>query len=101
MRSTTVHREPGMRCYLEPLIGLRALRSILVRDCSHRARWVEIDRADYRPNRMVAFPSGLLHSASRHFGRSLGQGRIDQNFRVDPLRKLKGFPAPYLREVRR
>jgi hypothetical protein len=47
-----------------------------------RKKWVEIDRIGYRFNRMVAYPSGVLHSASSHFGSSLQDGRIYQTFRL-------------------
>ncbi|HXC54951.1 MAG TPA: DUF6445 family protein [Rhizomicrobium sp.] len=61
---------------------LRKLRERLERDSERRARWEEIDRAGYKYNRMVAYPSGMLHSATRHYGGSLGEGRIYQTFRV-------------------
>lgn len=60
----------------------RELADLLHRDSRHRARWVEIDRIGYRPNRIVAYPSGMLHSATRHHGGSLGDGRVYQTFRV-------------------
>jgi hypothetical protein len=31
---------------------------------------------------MVAYPSGMLHSASRHYGSNLRDGRIYQTFRI-------------------
>lgn len=58
------------------------LRDRLERDSGKRDRWDEVDRAGYRYNRMVAYPSGMLHSASRHFGSNLTSGRIYQTFRV-------------------
>lgn len=58
------------------------LRELLVRDTCRRERWIEIDRVGYRPNRLVAYPSGLLHSATHHWGSSLGQGRLYQTFRL-------------------
>jgi Family of unknown function (DUF6445) len=57
------------------------LRAVLERDSCRRERWVEIDRIGYRPNRLVAYPSGALHSATRHFGSSLANGRLYQTFR--------------------
>jgi hypothetical protein len=62
-----------------PLAGLRAR---LERDSRRRERWIEIDRIGYRPNRLVAYPSGVLHSATRHYGGSLADGRLYQTFRV-------------------
>lgn len=58
------------------------LRERLERDLNDRKKWVEIDRVGYRYNRMVAYTSGTLHSASRHFGSNLAAGRIYQTFRV-------------------
>jgi hypothetical protein len=58
------------------------LVDILERDSRLRSRWVEVDRIGYGFNRMVAFPSGVLHSASRHHGASIAGGRLFQTFRV-------------------
>jgi len=52
------------------------------RDSRRRERWIEIDRIGYRFNRMVAYPSGALHSATRHLGASLANGRVYQTFRI-------------------
>jgi hypothetical protein len=60
---------------------LTKLRERMVRDSERRDRWIEIDRAGYRYNRMVAYASGMFHSASRHFGADLGGGRIYQTYR--------------------
>ncbi|MCA0176182.1 MAG: DUF6445 family protein [Proteobacteria bacterium] len=76
------------------------LRALLVRDYRRRERWVEIDRVGYRTNRLVAYPSGLLHSATHHWGGSLGQGRLYQTFRVGVAKAANGparpgvFPRP-------
>lgn len=61
---------------------LTKLRDRLERDSERRACWEEIDRAGYRYNRMVAYPSGVLHSATRHYGGSLALGRVYQTFRL-------------------
>ena len=58
------------------------LRRVLERDAGRRERWIEIDRIGYRPNRLVAYPSGVLHSATRHFGGNTADGRLYQTFRV-------------------
>lgn len=58
------------------------LRDRLERDSEKREHWEEVNRAGYMYNRMVAYPSGMLHSASRHFGSNLQSGRIYQTFRV-------------------
>lgn len=61
---------------------LAELRAQLERDAYRRERWIEVDRAGYRFNRLVAYPSGVLHSATRHWGRSAADGRLYQTFRV-------------------
>jgi hypothetical protein len=57
---------------------LAELRDVLERDARRRVRWIELDRIGYRANRLVAYPSGALHSATRHFGGSLTEGRVYQ-----------------------
>lgn len=47
-----------------------------------RSKWIETDRVGYRFNRMVAYPSGALHSATRHYGGHLKNGRLYQTFRI-------------------
>ncbi len=61
---------------------LGALRDRLERASERRVCWTEIDRAGYHYNRMVAYPSGVLHSATHHFGGSVEHGRVYQTFRV-------------------
>jgi Family of unknown function (DUF6445) len=61
---------------------LTKLRDRLERDSENRRLWTEIDRAGYRYNRLVAYPSGLLHSATRHYGSNLQNGRLYQTFRI-------------------
>jgi hypothetical protein len=56
------------------------LEAILERDSCDLRRWREIDRVGNRYNRAVAYPAGLLHSASRHFGGAFATGRIYQSF---------------------
>jgi hypothetical protein len=56
------------------------LERILERDCRTRSRWIEIDRVGNVFNRAVMFPGGFYHSATRHFGSSLRDGRIYQSF---------------------
>lgn len=60
---------------------LAKLRDVLERDSTDWSKWIELDRAGYEYNRLVAYPSGMLHSASRHFGASLTEGRLYQAFR--------------------
>jgi hypothetical protein len=61
-------------------IGLKELRQILERDAYNPKRWKEIDRVGNVYNRAVMFPSGLLHSASKHFGSHPMAGRLYQSF---------------------
>jgi hypothetical protein len=61
---------------------LARLRRQLERDTTTRERWVEIDRVGYRYNRMVAYPSAVFHSATKHYGRSVEGGRLYQTFRI-------------------
>jgi hypothetical protein len=63
-------------------IKLSDLRDKLERESKLRNKWIETDRIGYRYNRMVAYPSGALHSATRHFGGTLATGRLYQTFRV-------------------
>jgi hypothetical protein len=51
-------------------------------DSTKRSKWIEIDRIGNKMNRMVAYPSGALHSATRHFGSSIKNGRLYQTFRI-------------------
>jgi hypothetical protein len=59
---------------------VKKLLAILERDARSRSRWTEIDRVGNVFNRAVMFPGGFYHSASRHFGSGLGDGRIYQSF---------------------
>jgi hypothetical protein len=58
------------------------LKNKLEYESKDRTKWIEIDRAGYRFNRMVAYPSGVFHSASNHYGGNLKNGRIYQTFRI-------------------
>jgi hypothetical protein len=61
---------------------LKALNRRLEKDAESREKWLEIDRVGYKYNRMIAFTSGMLHSASRHYGHNLQDGRVYQTFRI-------------------
>lgn len=80
------HRETGLVKPPTPSDAKRLGRSvaelsaILDRDSKIRSRWIEIDRVGNVFNRAVMFPGGFLHSASRHFGSGLEDGRIYQSF---------------------
>jgi hypothetical protein len=81
-RATGLVNAPMQRDARRLNTTLTALRDRLETDSERRSRWIEIDRAGYRFNRMVAYASGMLHSASRHYGSNLGDGRIYQTFRL-------------------
>ncbi len=61
---------------------LTDVRNQLETDSKDRSKWIEIDRVGNIFNRMVAYPSGALHSATNHFGGDLKNGRIYQTFRI-------------------
>ena len=63
-------------------IPLQTLRDLMDEDATHRACWLETDRIGYQFNRMIAFPSGRFHSATRHHGRSMQDGRLFQTYRL-------------------
>ncbi len=58
------------------------LKNQLENESKNRSKWIEIDRAGYLSNRMVAYPSGAFHSATKHYGGNLKDGRIYQTFRI-------------------
>src|SRR5258708_4539159 len=66
-------------------IPLKDLKLILENESQIRSRWREIDRVSNFYNRAVMFPSGLFHSASRHFGSNFLNGRLYQSFHF-PIR---------------
>lgn len=61
---------------------LEDLREVFERESKKRDKWIETDRVGYRFNRIVAYPSGVLHSASKHYGGHLRNGRLYQTFRI-------------------
>jgi hypothetical protein len=63
-------------------MSLWDLREQFERESKKREKWIETDRVGYRFNRMVAYPSGVLHSASKHYGGTLANGRLYQTFRI-------------------
>jgi hypothetical protein len=60
--------------------SLKTLEQKLLDDSRSAKSWIEIDRIGNVFNRAVMFPSGLLHSATRHFGYSRHTGRLYQTF---------------------
>jgi hypothetical protein len=81
-RATGLVNAPTQRDARRLKTTLTKLRDRLEVDSEKRQKWIEIDRAGYRFNRMVAYASGMLHSASRHYGSTLRDGRIYQTFRI-------------------
>ena len=63
-------------------LNLSKLVNRFEEESKDRSKWEEIDRIGYRFNRMVAYPSGALHSATNHFGSSMADVRIYQTFRI-------------------
>jgi hypothetical protein len=61
---------------------IEELRELFEVDSRKREKWIETDRVGYRYNRMIAYPSGVLHSATKHYGGTLRNGRIYQTFRI-------------------
>ncbi|MBP6575054.1 MAG: hypothetical protein KA230_11425 [Flavobacteriales bacterium] len=61
---------------------LSDLWGLFEKDSRDRSKWVEIDRAGYRANRMVAYPSGAMHSATNHHGGNIHNVRLYQTFRI-------------------
>ncbi len=60
--------------------SVEELKAVIERDGRKRQSWIEIDRIGNVYNRAVMFPAGLFHSATRHFGDSLSNGRLYQSF---------------------
>jgi hypothetical protein len=58
------------------------LKELLEDDSKKRSKWIEIDRIGNKFNRLVAYPSGAFHSATKHYGSSFEDGRIYQTFRI-------------------
>lgn len=61
---------------------LGELQERFERESKTRNKWTEIDRIGYRFNRMVAYPSGVLHSATNHHGGTINDVRLYQTFRI-------------------
>lgn len=83
-----MHKQTGLTDPATPADARRlkmkhsVLKELLETESKQRDKWVEIDRAGNRFNRMVAYPSGVLHSATQHYGSDMGNGRIYQTFRI-------------------
>ncbi len=86
--SLWMHRQTGL---CDPVMASDArrlgvklidLRQRLEWESKKRDKWIETDRVGYKFNRLVAYPSGVFHSATRHFGDNNANGRLYQTFRV-------------------
>lgn len=55
-------------------IKLKHLQEQLEKESKQKDKWLEIDRIGYRFNRMLAFPSGVFHSATKHYGKNNANG---------------------------
>lgn len=62
-------------------VSVAELNRVLERDGQRPHRWRELDRVGNVYNRAVFYLSGMLHSATRHFGGGLRDGRVYQTFR--------------------
>jgi len=86
--SLWMHKQTGLKNPAMPAdarrlaMKLSALKNQLEWESKDRSKWIEIDRAGYGFNRMVAYPSGIFHSATNHYGGNLKNGRIYQTFRI-------------------
>lgn len=86
--SLWMHKQTGLTDPVMPADAKRLKRKIssireqLERETKLREKWTEIDRIGYRFNRMVAYPSGIFHSATNHYGSSNNEGRLYQTFRI-------------------
>ena len=86
--SLWMHKQTGLIDPVTPAAARRLkikfqdLKNQLEDECVDRNKWIEIDRIGYRFNRMVAYPSGIFHSATNHYGGTLNTGRIYQTFRI-------------------
>lgn len=86
--SLWMHKQTGLKNPAMPAdarrlaMKLSDLKNQLEWESKNRSKWIEIDRAGYVFNRMVAYPSGIFHSATNHYGGNLKNGRIYQTFRI-------------------
>jgi hypothetical protein len=79
-RETGLTAKPRKRDALRLGLNFEELKQTIERDGWNRRLWIEIDRIGNVYNRAVMFPAGLFHSATRHFGHDLSDGRLYQSF---------------------
>lgn len=81
-KRTGLGSAPTARAARRLRMKLADLWDLFEKDSRDRSKWIEVDRAGYRANRMVAYPSGLMHSATNHHGGGLNDVRLYQTFRI-------------------
>jgi hypothetical protein len=81
-KSTGLTDEPTVKDARRLNMKIEDLRNLLEADSKDKSKWDEIDRVGYRFNRLVAYPSGAFHSATRHYGSALHNVRLYQTFRI-------------------
>ena len=79
-RATGLTAKPTKQDASRLRITLTELTDLLERDGWHPNRWTEIDRVGNVFNRALVFRAGSFHSATRHFGSNLKNGRLYQSF---------------------
>jgi hypothetical protein len=82
-RETGLWHEPTSKIARKLKTPIKALRQKLDNEAIDKRKWDELDRVAYKFNRMIAFPSALFHSGSKHFGKDIQGGRIIQTFRIE------------------
>jgi hypothetical protein len=79
-RETGLIARPTKRDALRLGLESEELEIMLDRDGWNRKCWIEIDRIGNIYNRAVMFRAGRFHSATRHFGGNLNDGRLYHSF---------------------
>jgi len=79
-RKTGLRTRPTKRDADERDSTVEALDRILDRDSWRLDRWIEVDRVANEYNRGIIFSNDLLHSATKHFGSNVQNGRIFYSF---------------------
>lgn len=81
-KKTALSKAPTSTDAKKLKMSLKDLKQLLEDDAEKRSAWTETDRIGYRYNRLIAFPSGVFHSATNHYGTDVQNGRIIQTFRI-------------------
>ena len=86
-RKTGLTAKPTWRDALRLGVSLEELKDVIDRDGWKRRAWIEIDRIGNIYNRAVMFPAGLFHTATRHFGHNLSDGRLYHSFHFSTAKR--------------